>query len=381
MRCAVSWCRLLAQCAASDIVLKGHSIIQYIDRQPALDACLAAIGAESEWYVDTEFLRERTYHPKLCLLQIRTGDDIWLIDPLASLDLDALWSDLTRPLCILHSGRQDMEVLRRTAGRLPAHLFDTQVAAGLVGYPAQIGYGRLVEEVCGVSLDKTHTRTDWTRRPLHADVLEYAADDVRYLPQVHAALIERLEETGRLPWAEEDSAALLDDALYAVDVSDAWQRVKGGRRLRGASQQRLRALAAWRERRALDADRPRQWILKDDVLVAIAIAGPDSTGALEEIPGLGGKLVSRHGGQLLAALGGDLPAAHASAGPPDEAERARTKRMAAAVRKIAAELGIEPELLAPRRELARAAAGQTDIRALSGWRDGVCGDTIRALMP
>jgi ribonuclease D len=363
------------------IVLKGRSIIQYIDRQPALDQCVETIGAESTWYVDTEFLRERTYHPKLCLLQVRAAGDIWLIDPLASLDLDPLWLALTAPLCILHSGRQDMEVLRLEAGRLPTRVFDTQVAASLLGYPAQIGYGRLVEELCGVSLDKTHTRTDWTRRPLHADVLEYAADDVRFLPELHDKLAARLAENGRQAWAEEDSAALLDPVLYEVDVAEAWRRVKGAGRIRGAAQQRLSALAAWREQRALDADRPRQWILKDDVLIAIALADPQTLDDLDSIQGLGDKLVARHGPRLLDALHATLPAARAASGPPDEQERARVKRMAAAVRKIAESLGIEPEVIAPRRELARAAAGQADIRALSGWRDDVCGDAIRALMP
>ena len=287
---------------------------------------------------------------------------------------------LDTPL-ILHSCRQDLEVIRITTGQLPRRVFDTQVAAGLIGLAPQVGYAALVSEVCDVSLDKAHTRTDWSRRPLSTDVLDYAADDVRYLPQIEAHLLESLERMGRLAWAEEDNAELLEPSLYDVDETLAWQRVKGLGRIPPEVQRRVRALAEWREHTAQSKNRPRQWIARDEVLIGIGFENPDSVGGIADVRGVNPKLADRYGKDMLRVLKGDLPEPPEFSGRPDEAERARTKAMAKAVRAIAAELGIEAEILAPQRELRQAARGDRELRALRGWRADIVGDAITALMP
>ncbi len=330
---------------------------------------------------DTEFLREKTYHPLLCLAQVLCGDTMMLIDPLTDADYSALWPALLDTPLTLHSCRQDMEVMNITTGRLPSRVFDTQIAAGLIGKTPQIGYAALVKDICGVSLDKAHTRTDWSRRPLSASVREYAADDVLYLPQIESELREALSASGRLGWAEEDNADLLDKRLYEVDVSEAWQRVKGLGRTPEIVQQRVRALATWRETTAQQKNRPRQWIARDDALIGISFEAPESVAAMADIQGINPKFVDRYGRKLLDVLHGELPEPPIFAGRPDDAERARVKAMAKAVKAIATELGVEAEILAPQRELRQAARGDTELRALRGWRKDIVGDAITALLP
>lgn len=317
----------------------------------------------------------------MCLAQVRIGDEILLIDPLTEADYSALWPALLDTPLTLHSCRQDLEVMKITTGHLPSRLFDTQIAAGLIGMTPQVGYAALVKDICDVSLDKAHTRTDWSRRPLPLDVLDYAADDVRYLPQITSHLLEALERHGRLAWAEEDNAELLDPALYEVDETLAWQRVKGLGRTPAAVQRRVCALAEWRERTAQAKNRPRQWIARDEVLIGIGFEHPDSVGGIADVRGVNPKLAERYGREMLRVLSGELPEPPEFSGRPDEAERARTKAMAKAVRAIAAELGIEAEILAPQRELRQAARGELNLRAFRGWRAGVVGNAISALMP
>ena len=238
--------------------------IQYIDSAPELARfCLQLSGAD--WFaLDTEFLREKTYYPKLCLLQVATPDSVACIDPLALDTLDPILDLVFDPgiTKVMHSARQDMEIFYHLRGAAPGPVFDTQVAALLLGYPDQIGYGNLVSEVLNVRLEKLHTRADWSIRPLTQDQVSYAADDVIYLVDVYLNLRNRLVERGRLEWLDEDFARLSSDALYSNPPEDAWLRVKGGNRLKGAALAVLQALAGWRETLAQQRDRPRGWILR-----------------------------------------------------------------------------------------------------------------------
>lgn len=332
-------------------------------------------------YFDTEFLREKTYHPLLCLAQINTGSDIYLIDPLAECDYEAFWSALLDRTLVMHSGRQDLEVLNLAAGKLPAQVFDTQIAAGIAGLPPQVGYANLVSNVCNVDLAKAHTRTDWSRRPLPQAVLDYAADDVEYLPAIERHLTAILKDRGRWEWVIEDCAALLDPALYVIQPDEAWRKLRGTQRLPIDTQQRARALAAWRERIAVERNLPRQWVIRDEQLIGIALENPPDKSALADIKGVHRKFVDRHYDAVITALQSQMTEIAPPQDRPDEAERLRTKAIAAAVKQTAASLDMEGEILAPMREIKRAARGDTNLRALTGWRNDVVGDVIRNLMP
>jgi ribonuclease D len=212
--------------------------------------------------VDTEFMREKTFFAERCLVQISTGDQIYCVDPLTANSMDACWLEVMASTWVVHSARQDIEVVYQTARCMPTEIFDTQIAAGLLGYAPQLGYAGLVSELFDVEIAKTHTRADWSRRPLSEEVLQYAAEDVQYLLPAYEILAERLDKRGRLTWAREDSAQLLNPGLYDADPLLAIDRLKGGRNLRGNRRAVAARLAAWREKEALRANRPRQWIVR-----------------------------------------------------------------------------------------------------------------------
>ncbi|MEM8548596.1 MAG: HRDC domain-containing protein [Pseudomonadota bacterium] len=354
--------------------------MEYVNTQAALDAIAERVRTATVVGFDTEFLREKTYHPKLCLAQLNLDGDIVIVDPLAALDYESAWTALCSAEWTLHAGRQDLEVMRGTTAQLPRRIYDTQIAAGLAGLPPQAGYATLVDELCQIRLAKAHTRTDWSRRPLAAAVLDYAADDVEYLPRVRHSLHETLDRHGRTAWLEEDCAALLNPDLYTLDMASAWQRVKGLGRLPTEVQQRAAALAGWRERTADQRDLPRQWVLKDDALIALAFANPGSAGDMANLQGVGRKFADRHSGQVLKVLGGELPPPPEFRPRPDDEEKALTKALGKVVREAALSLNVEPEIIAAQKELRRLAAGARDVRVLSGWRDGLVGDALRALL-
>lgn len=351
-----------------------------LDTQAALEPLVERLDAAPVVALDTEFLRESTYYAKLCLLQVGMSDEVACIDPLAGLDLARFWSVVLRerPLMLMHAARQDLELIRQHTGALPESLFDTQVAAALLGHPAQIGYAGLVERLLGVPLDKSHARTDWSRRPLAPAKLAYAADDVRYLPELHARLAEALEAQGRTAWAEEDCGALLAPALYENPPETAWQRVKGLRRLQGRAREAARALAAWREVTAEQLDRPRRWVLSDELLLALADAQPRDRAALEAVRGLPGGLIRRRGDALLEVLAAvpETPPTETDPAPLTDAEKKCLARLGTLTRECAAELGIESEVLATRAELTAAVRGTPEGRPFTGWRGTLIGPRL-----
>ncbi len=348
-----------------------------LETQEALASLVERLDAATVVALDTEFLRESTYFAQLCLLQVGIPGEVACIDPLAGLDLGRFWEIVLRqrPLMLMHAARQDLELIRQHTGSLPASLFDTQVAAALLGHPAQLGYAGLVERLLGVRLDKSHARTDWSRRPLAPVKLAYAADDVRYLPELHAQLGRALEARGRVPWAEEDCNALLAPALYENPPETAWQRVKGLRRLQGRARAAARALAAWREVTAEQLDRPRRWVLGDEQLLALANALPDGRAALEAVPGLPPALLRRRGDALLELLAQvpETAAPDIDPAPLDDAEKKTLARLTALAREVAAQHDLEPEVLATRAELTSAVRGAPSGRAFTGWRLEVIG--------
>lgn len=347
----------------------------------ALDATLATLAQADFLVLDTEFLRESTYFARLCLIQIATGEQRALIDPLALEDLSALWALLaerSRPK-VLHAARQDVEVLSQAMRAAPfGPIFDTQVAAAMLGHPAQVGYATLVSELLGVTLDKGHTRTDWSRRPLSEQQLRYAEDDVRYLVPLYQRLQDELEQAGRAHWFAEEMALLEDPALYRTEPADAWKRLKGLERLQPAQRATAKLLAQWREQTAIDRDKPRGWILADETLRELAERLPESTEQLSELRTLPEGLLRRRGDELLALItqGQALADGEAAAWQPPRPEPeqlALVNKLMKFTRSHAQQLSISPELLATRKDVERLVyAGRTG-HLLRGWRREVIG--------
>ncbi len=352
----------------------------------ALRARVDAWPAAASLALDTEFIRERTYYPRLCLIQAALPGDIALVDVLAIADGGALIGPLADPrrVKLLHAARQDIEALLPLTGSPLAPVFDTQQAAALLGFPAQIGYADLVRQVLGVELAKGHARTDWSRRPLSPEQLAYAADDVRYLPALAENLGERLERAGRRGWMDEESALLGDLSLYRVEPAEAWKRLKGLERMDADAFAAARALARWREQRAMDRDLPRGWVLPDAAIHELAQARPQSRAALAQIGSVPGGTAARAGDEILAAIRSardEAPVADLEESTrPGPAQVRQMKALQQRLSAIATELGIQPEILATRRELAAMIRGTRELPVLTGWRRAVIGEPLLAAL-
>jgi ribonuclease D len=356
-------------------------------REPAaLAGLVASWPAAAPLALDTEFVRERTYFPRLCLIQAAIDGAIVVVDALAIADGGALTRELAddRRQKLLHAARQDVEALLPLTVAPMAPVFDTQQAAALLGFPAQVGYAELVRRLLGVELTKGHARTDWARRPLSAEQLAYAIDDVRYLPELAAALEARLAAAGRRAWLDEESAALRDISLYRVEPADAWRRLKGVERLDAPAFAAARALAAWRERRAMARDLPRGWVLPDAAIHELAAVRPQTREALARIAAVPKGTAARAADEILAVIR-DAPADAGAAQPGENArpgpEQVRQLRnLQQTLQAIAGELNIQPEVLATRRELAALVRGARELPVLAGWRRSVIGEPLLAAL-
>jgi ribonuclease D len=340
--------------------------------------------------IDTEFLRESTYWPKLCLIQMAGPEDAAAIDPLAEgIDLEPIWALLADPsmLKVFHSARQDIEIFYHLTGQVPAPLFDSQVAAMVCGFGESVSYEKLVAELVGATIDKSSRFTDWSRRPLTDKQIRYALSDVIHLRPAYEALRDRLRETGRESWLAEEMAVLTDPATYNTDPYEAWQRLK----TRSPSPKLLavaRELAAWREQEAQARDIPRGRLLRDEALMEIASHQPKSVAELARTRGLGQQQAEgRLGKALLAAVARGLSV------PKDERPRPARKPHLPAGLGPAVELlkvllkqscqrhHVAQKLVATVGDLELIAAGHhEDVHALKGWRRSVFGeDALRLL--
>lgn len=344
--------------------------------------------ADTDWLaLDTEFIRERTYRPRLCLIQVATAEEVACIDPLA-VDLAPFLDLIHAPerTLVLHAARQDLEIFHQLRGTLPGPVFDTQLAAPLLGLPEQIGYAGLVKAMLGVELGKGHARTDWCARPLSAGQLEYAADDVRYLARLYPELRRRLEAAGRLGWLEEEFAALLDPARYAPPDSEAWRRIKGIGRLQGRALAIAQALGAWRERLARESDQPRKWVLDDDTLLGIARLAPKSLSELRRVRGLREDRLAKYGQAILGVVREardrtPIPLEEGRRSPPLEpAQEAAVDLLAGALRLLADRHRIHPGVLANRKALEQLVRGERDLPLLKGWRRELAGEHLLAVL-
>jgi ribonuclease D len=330
-------------------------------------------------------MREKTYRAELCLLQIADGDNAVCIDPLAIQDLSSLAPLLgaSGGVKIMHAARQDLEVLFPAVGMVQP-VFDTQIAAALAGHPSQVGYAELARRLLGVELAKAHTRADWSRRPLSTAEQEYALDDVRHLAALRVSLLDTLAAKGRVAWLEEELAALANPDALRVAPEEAWKKVKGLPGLDPGRQRLAQSLAAWRERRADERNRPRGWILDDALLREITVRLPRSIEALTALPEMQESVVRKCGEELLALVRdagiGDPPPSLPRRERPDPAQLALVKRLADGAAEVAKGLEINAEVLATRRELEKLAAGRQDVSLLRGWRKAIVGEKLLAAL-
>jgi ribonuclease D len=358
---------------------------QLLDTPGGFADAMGGLDVGASWALDTEFVRERTYFARLCLVQMALPGRILLIDPLRVDELDPLTALLCHATTskIVHAARQDIEVLLPLTGKPMAPVFDTQIAAGMLGFPAQIGYADLVRQLLGVELEKGHARTNWAARPLKPEQLIYAADDVRYLGPVAEELEARLSAAGRRDWLAEDCRLLADPALYVTHPEDAWRRFKGIERLRAGERAVVRTLAAWREERAIRKDLPRGWVLSDDTVRELARLQPRSASDLQRVAGLPGAIATRHSAEILELIG--RAAAEATAEdlvPPVDRltpeQTAAVRRLHELLLQVAGEAGVSPEVLATRKDLTALVRGARDIAPLRGWRHDVIGTRLLA---
>ncbi len=362
--------------------------VPYIDNPADLATYCAELRRHDWFAIDTEFMREKSYYPQLCLIQIATPDGAVCIDPFGIDDLGPLLELLYDPaiLKVFHAARQDLEIFHIMRGTPPAPAFDTQLAATLLGHGDQVGYGALVKETLGVELEKAHSRADWSLRPLTPEQLEYAADDVRYLVQVYQKQRAALEQNGRLPWLVEDFAALSDPHTYENPPQEAWRRIKGVNFLKGVQLAVLQQIAAWREQQAQDSDRPRRWVLKDEVMFDMAKLMPDSLDKLGRIRGLEKGTVERNGKRLLELIqqGRKMPkddwpqletAIRLAPG-----QEAMVDAMMALVRLRAQQHQVSVPTLAPRREVERLLGDDSEAALRHGWRAQLVGQDLERLL-
>jgi ribonuclease D len=351
------------------------------------DAC-ARLASHPFVTVDTEFLRETTYYPKLCLIQLASPDEAVLVDPLApELDLAPFFGLMVDEAVVkvFHAARQDLEIVWMLGRVLPSPLFDTQVAAMVCGYGDSVGYEQLANDLAKARIDKSSRFTDWSRRPLNEAQLVYAEADVTHLRDIYLALKADLETTGREGWVAEEMAVLNSPATYEVKPENAWQRLKG--RIRKPRELAvLIELAAWREREAQHRDVPRQRVLKDDALMDIVQRAPRSVEALAELRSVpNGFERSRSGGEVLAAIERGL-ALDPKTLPRLERERGRGGNGAVLdllkvlLKAVAEAERVAPKIIASSDDLeAIASDDEADVPALQGWRREVFGDKALAL--
>lgn len=246
--------------------------MRLIEHPDELEAFCLEISSSPWLAIDTEFLREKTFFPKFCLLQIASSTSKACIDPIKLSNLEPLRPILynSSVVKIFHAARQDLEIFHGMWRSVPAPLFDTQIAAAAIGLPDQIGYASLVEHLLGIKLSKQETRTDWSQRPLSAEQLSYALNDVHHLGALYVHLCEKLTQLNRMNWVTEDSEKLSDPRLYLSDPDLAWKRIKGFTRLNPRARRTLCAVAKWREEKAAEKNIPRNWLIRDEAICELA---------------------------------------------------------------------------------------------------------------
>jgi len=361
----------------------------YIRTQDELDCLLDSISNADLCAIDTEFIHDSTYYPRLCLLQIATENCEAIIDPFADLNLETLTGVFTDKniMKVFHAGDQDRQIIYRLIHTPVRPIFDLQYAVMLLGQSQQMSLARIVRLYCDTELDKGESYSDWSFRPLSESQISYAIDDVRYLPAVYKRILKDLSDCGRLEWLTEDFRGMEDVSLYEIDDNERWKKLKGLTSLKPNQLSTARELCAWRERTARDRDIPRKWVLPDDLLVQICKNSPNEIDDLKKIRGLKRYLRIN---QLNAIL--DLSIKSRNQPPPkwplhDPMLRnethltAKLDLMNALVHLRSKELQIASVYLANQEELLRLALGErSGLDVLSGWRSEYIGNDLISLL-
>ncbi|MGI6591430.1 MAG: ribonuclease D [Eggerthellaceae bacterium] len=354
----------------------------YITETDQLKSFVARAQHAKVLAIDTEFLREKTYHARLCLLQLATEDEHAIVDPFAVTDLSPL-----KPLMengdimkLFHAGRQDVEILYRTLGVMPWPVFDTQIAAAVLGFTQQVGYGALVHAECGVQLKKGDSFTDWSRRPLAESQISYAAEDVIYLPKMYRKMVDKLTEMGRLHWLDHDFRELVNPERYQIDPRTRYLKLKRVNQLSRRQLSAAREFAAWREERAQKTDVPRKWVVTDEQIVEACKRETRSVDQLYMVRGLHDRLNTADARQVVKLIVKGLDA-------PMEEWPVNSKRthnetnvdsvvdaMSAIVRLRSRENDIAYQTLASHDQLVNIARGHLEgVPLLKGWRRQIVG--------
>jgi len=362
--------------------------IEYIDKPEQLPDLCSRIQQAPWIALDTEFLREKTYYPIFCLLQIATPEWVVCVDPIALPELTDLFAVINDPetIKVLHSCRQDLEIFYQITGEVTYPVFDTQIAAPLLGFQENPGYAMLVSNFLNVNLSKAHTRTDWSVRPLSPEQVQYAADDVIYLCKIYKKICQQLEELGRLDWLDKDFELLKNTELYQISPVNAWLKVKGRKRLTGKQLSIVQAVSEWRERTAQAEDRPKNWLIRDDLMLELAKLQPVSVEALAKIRSINERSVKRYG-KVICQL---IEKAKNSSPIPSSDKTKSTKKTAnqeaildvltAVVRMRADENSLNPMILASRKDLEKLLFDEDNNPILLGWRYSMVGKELQGLL-
>lgn len=362
-----------------------------ITTQDRLNAVCAEFGTKDTIFADTEFLRDRTYYSRLCLIQLgdRDGNAVAIDTLETGLDLTPVWDLMKNPkiLKVFHAARQDMEIFYQKMGALPDPIFDTQVAAMVCGYGDSVGFETLVADITGQRPDKSHQFTDWARRPLDDKQLEYALNDVRFLAKIYDRMLSKLEKQNRTHWVIEEMGVLENPSTYVVKIDEVWNRVT----FKGAKPRDLavlREIAAWREKQAQERDVPRNRILRDETVIDVALQKPQTPDELKRVRGM---TDDQARGRIGAGIIDSVKRALAS--PEETWPRLKPKtplppRLVATVELLkmllriqAAEEGVAAKLIASSDDLETLALDPgADVMTNQGWRYDVFGRMARDLM-
>jgi len=363
-------------------------VIEYIDKPEQIKGLCERISQVSWIAMDTEFLREKTYYPVFCLLQIATPEWVVCVDPIALPDLTELFEVINNPdiIKVLHSCRQDLEIFYHLTGKVTSPVFDTQIAAPLLGFQENPGYAMLVSSFLNINLSKAHTRTDWSIRPLSEAQIQYAADDVIYLCKIYKMICQQLEESGRSDWLNKDFERLNNKELYQLPPAKAWLKVKGKNRLTGKQLSIVQALTEWREKTAQSENRPKNWLIRDDLLLELAKLQPVIIGELAKIRTINERSVNRYGKvicQLIDEAKGKAPI------PLNDKSKIKKKTqqqeavldvLTALVRVRADENSLNPMILASKKDLEKLLIDEEDSMILQGWRYSMVGKELQGLL-
>ena len=361
--------------------------IQFVDSVVELQQLCQKMKQEAWLAIDTEFLREKTYYPKFCLLQIATLEWVACIDPIAlEGEMDELFSIINDPAIIkvLHSCRQDVEIFYRLSGKLPAPVYDTQLVAPLLGFQENPGYAMLVSGFLNINLSKTHTRTDWSQRPLSAEQLQYAADDVIYLAKIYRLMVQKLQELGREDWLKEDFEQLMNPELYDLPPENAWLKIRGKNKLTGKQLAIVQVLAEWREQVAKRDDRPKNWILRDELILDMAKLQPTDMHAVAQIRGINDGFVRRNGQKVcqLIKKAQEMPGLKLKAktnNKKTQQQEAVLDILTGLVRLRADENSLNPVILATRKDLESLLLDEEGA-VLHGWRYSMVGQELQNIL-